>query len=70
MTAPVSIFHVEPSSLPRLRDKIVQRKNELVMQIASGNSADWPDYKQRIGRLQGIDEALAIIDEMEKHERN
>jgi len=71
MTAATSLFHVESPYLVRnLRDKIKVRKSELVMQIASGIASDHADYKHRIGVLEGLDEALQLIDEMEKNERN
>lgn len=71
MTAPASLFHVEsPFRFRSLRERITIRKNELVHQIASGIAQDHADYRYRIGKLEGLDEALALIDEMEKNERN
>lgn len=69
MTA--AIFHVEsPYVLRNLRDRITIRKGELVKQIAGGLAADYTDYKKRLGVLEGLDEALCMIDELEKNERN
>jgi hypothetical protein len=71
MTAAAFLFHVEsPFRFRSLRERITIRKNELVNQIASGIAQDHADYRHRIGKLEGLDEALALIDEMEKNERN
>ena len=71
MTAAAALFHVESPYLVRnLRDRITIRKAELIKEIAGGYVTDYADYKYRIGVLNGLDEALQLIDEMEKIERN
>lgn len=69
MTA--AIFHVEsPYVLRNLRDRITARKVELAGQIAGGLASDFENYRYRIGVLEGLTEALQLIDHMEKNERN
>ena len=48
------------AKLERLK---ADRLNELVV------AQDWPDYKRRVGVLEGIDEALHVCDDIEKAER-
>jgi hypothetical protein len=37
--------------------------------ILDGSVRDWADYRERIGFLKGIAEALRVCDEIEKAER-
>jgi hypothetical protein len=59
-----------PQVARTLRGKLLARKVELVGQMAAGNAQDFADYKQRVGVIRGIDEALAICEEIEKEERS
>jgi hypothetical protein len=64
-------LYIESSyQLRNLRQKIDIRKVDLAKEIASGLVSDFVDYRYRIGVLSGLDEALQLIDELEKTERN
>jgi hypothetical protein len=64
-------LYIESSyQLRTLRQKIDIRKVDLAKEIASGLVSDFVDYRYRIGFLNGLDEAIRLIDEMEKTERN
>ena len=63
-----SVYAMEsPQATRTIRAKLVQRRSDLVEQLAVAQ--DWPDYKHRVGVLQGIDEALQVCDDIEKAER-
>jgi hypothetical protein len=65
-----TIFAVEsPREVRSIRKMLVSRQTELAELIAIGSAEDWPDYCKRVGLLQGIKEAIAMCDEMEKRER-
>lgn len=66
----LSIFSTEsPYELRNLRTKISSRMSQLAAQISSGSAQDWPDYKERVGVIKGLTEALNICEELEKRER-
>ena len=48
-----------------LEADIVEEQEDL----ASGAASDWPDYKRREGRVQGLRKALSRIDEIQDHIR-
>ncbi len=48
------------AKLEKLR---ADRKDELAV------AQDWPDFKRRVGVLEGIDEALQVCDDIERAER-
>ena len=56
-----------PQTLRTLRSKLeklrADRKDELEV------AQDWPDFKRRVGVLEGIDEALQVCDDIERAER-
>lgn len=58
-----------PYAAQTIKKRLIERKHELGAQIAAGYAKDWPDYKERIGALRGLDEAIAIAEDMEKKER-
>ena len=63
----VRFFSVEHPHLPRnLRAKLEQRCEQLVGQVGGGYASDWADYKERIGVIKGLIEAIAICEEVEK----
>lgn len=71
MNAPAAFFHVEsPYVWRNIRERLAARKEELGKDIAAGAASDWEDYRHRCGVLTGLDEALYLIDELEKNERN
>jgi hypothetical protein len=70
MVAP-AFFHVESPKVARnLREKITDRRAALIDQIASGLASNHEDYRYRIGKLEGLTEALYYLEELEKNERN
>lgn len=65
-----TIFSTEsPYELRNLRSKIAARQSQLAEQLSAGCAQDWPDYKERVGVIKGLTEALGICDELEKRER-
>ena len=66
----LSIFATEsPYELRNLRTKIAARQSTLAGQLSSGCAQDWPDYRERVGVIKGLTEALQICDELQKRER-
>lgn len=63
----VTIFPLDHPRLSRtLKGKLEQRRIELMAQLANGNAEDWPDYKERVGAIRGLEQAIAIAAEIEK----
>ncbi len=65
--APVSmrIFPTDSPGLPRtLRGLLLNRRAELMDGLFY--ASDWADYRQRIGAVQGIDEAIEYCTQIEK----
>jgi hypothetical protein len=55
-----------PQAARTIRAKLERRKVVLSGFILSGDVTDWPDYRRRVGVLEGIDEALRVCDDLEK----
>jgi hypothetical protein len=68
----VAIYPLDHPRMARtLAGRIEKRRIELQAQLASGNAADWPDYKERVGAIRGLQEAIDIAKEIEQDmERN
>jgi hypothetical protein len=63
-------FAIEPPYQVRnIRKMCEVRIADLGKQIADGYAKDFPDYKERVGVVAGLREALAFCDEMEKAEK-
>lgn len=45
-----------------IKSRLSQRLRELEEHLAQGLAQDWPDYKQRCGRAEGLREAIAECD--------
>lgn len=58
-----------PQIARTLKERLAKRKHELGSAIVYGSAMDWADYKERIGVVKGIDEAIVICDQVEKEER-
>lgn len=56
-----------PQATRTIRARLNQLKADRMEQLAVAQ--DWPDYKLRVGVIQGIDEALQVCDDIEKAER-
>ena len=66
----LTIFSTEsPYELRNLRTKIESRISERGGQLAAGYAADWGNYKERVGVIKGLTEALGFCEELEKRER-
>ena len=57
-----------PQSLHTIRQRLQKRKEELSEPILNGYVDSFERYREQIGRLQGLDEAIAICDELIKKE--
>lgn len=65
-----TIFATEsPYQLRNLRALIKDRQTTLSAQVSAGSAQDWPDYRERVGVIKGLTEALGICDDLEKRER-
>jgi hypothetical protein len=49
-----------------LEDRISSELEKLAAELIAGKAVDWPDYKMRVGRLKGMQEALAFAKEVQK----
>lgn len=47
-----------------LRQKLETEKTNRVNLLASGAAKDYPDYKELIGRILGLDDALTLLNEV------
>ncbi len=45
--------------------KLAEHRDALVRDLATGRVADFPDYRQIVGRIQGLDDAIRISDEVD-----
>ncbi len=68
----VTIFPLDHPRMARnLAGRLEQRRLELMAQLAQGNAEDWPDYKERVGTIRGLQNAIDIAAALEKDmERN
>jgi hypothetical protein len=63
-------FAIEPPHQVRsIRKMLMARIDDMSIQIASPYVKDWADYKERLGMIEGLKQALEFCDEMEKAER-
>lgn len=64
----VRLFAPEHPALSRtVHGKLEKRRAELSVQITDGYASDWPDYRQRVGVIKGIDEAIQFCIEAENN---
>lgn len=55
-----------PALSHRLRAKLAARATELAGQVSGGYALDWPDYKERVGIIKGLIEAVQLCEADEK----
>ena len=46
--------------------EIAGRLEQLAAELVAGKATDLPDYKNRVGRIRGLQDALAIAQEAQK----
>ena len=67
--AEAKAFHVfsldHPHVARTLKAKLEQRFAELSGHLAAGNAEDWADYKERVGRIQGLRDAISMCEDAE-----
>lgn len=69
MTAPVAFFVPDHLVIVRtLRMKLLDVLDNETLHLK--DAQDWEDFKQRLGRVQGIETALRILTETEQDMRN
>ena len=69
MSVSPAIIHIEsPYVLRNLRDLLLKRRAEVMEWFRTAN--DWEAVCRVNGRLNGIEDALNILDELERKERN
>ena len=63
-----SIFALDtPRNAKTIRSRLEKLKSEKIEGLV--HAQDWPDYRRRVGVVEGLNEALRVCDEMEKAER-
>jgi hypothetical protein len=55
-----------PDFTPRLRRKLEKRRDELTSELVSAPAPDYAEYKNRLGKIAGITEAILICLNAEK----
>lgn len=58
-----------PQTARTLYARLKKRKEDLSSQIADGYAADWGDYKNRVGVVDGLTIAMEICAEVVKEEQ-
>ena len=67
MSSPIRLFVPDNPILARtLRQKLELERNKLGQSIVLGFAADWPDYRERIGVIKGLNLAIELCLEAEK----
>ncbi len=63
----VELYALDHPRMARtIAGRLEKRRIELMAQLAEGNAADWPDYKERVGVIRGLQNAIDIAGELEK----
>lgn len=57
-----------PETVRTLRERLRKRAEELASPIIQGVAQDWADYRQRVGVIQGLSEAVALLDDAMKED--
>jgi len=64
-----AFFHVEsPYVIRNLRERIKVRQTEMLTYFR--NAIEWDMVTRTQGRMQGLEDVLAILDELEQKENN
>lgn len=65
--------HIQRLDHPALNLKVSDRLQALMAnyehQLGGGNAKDWPDYKERVGVIRGLREAIDICSDVENELR-
>lgn len=70
MTDALHIYALDHPQLARtLKAKLIRRRIDLGDQLVEGYASEWADYRERVGVIKGLAEAIAICDQVEKEER-
>ena len=56
---------INPIVARSLRSRLQEAQAALAGQVAAGLAQDWADYKYRVGRIAGIQEAIDLCSEVE-----
>lgn len=69
MTAPIAYMVPDsPGAVRHLRDRLREQKLKCIEELVS--ASDWSDFKERLGKVRGLEMALQICAEVEKEMRN
>lgn len=71
-TGAASFFHVEsPHIIRNLKERLLKKRNELAEFVATGGClSSFENYHRYVGQMAGLLDAVDMIDELEKQERN
>ena len=65
-----SVFALDhASSIRTIKKKLMDVRATHAGYLVDGSAEDWADYQRRVGRLEGIDEALHVCEDIERAER-
>ena len=65
-----SVYALDHSSHIRtIKKKLAEIRATHAGYLVDGSAEDWADYQRRVGRLEGIDEALHVCEDIERAER-
>lgn len=45
---------------------VTELHDRFLSELAAGKAVDWNDYKYRLGRIKGLQDALAILEEAQR----
>lgn len=66
----VNYYAVESPRVTRIfKNKLVERQDQIAKQIAKGQALDYAAYMRAVGRIEGLEEALNILTDIETKER-
>ena len=54
--------------IERLVNALVNEKQALMTGLASGTCTDFPAYREMVGRIRGLDDALRIVEGLQDGE--
>ena len=58
-----------PQHIRTIRAKIEAIRKEEMEWLVLGSARDWAEYQRRVGKLEGLRDALFVCDEIEKAAR-
>jgi hypothetical protein len=57
------------TTIRTIRHRLQEIRESYAIHLIAGSAQDWGDYQRRVGRLEGLDEALHVCNDIEKAEQ-